>query len=209
MLSIVTNIIIGFVGFDIVNTFIHYQKTHLLFYISSAVLGSYGYLQYNNIPQSYSLNVINYACSYFLFDIYCCIIYKFDSIFLFHGIISFLSYLLVTQQYYLRYSMFFLTYEYSSIFLILMKIIPPHQTILLNINNLFFIITFFVFRILFGTYISIQFIQETTNSIYLCLCYSNKNKTNFIINRINDSECIISLIFISLNINLVTIDNFK
>jgi len=176
MLSIVGNILTGLVGFGILNAFIPYQNIHLLFYISSAVLGSYGYLQYNNIPLSYSTNVTNYVCSYFLYDICCSIIYKFDRIFLFHGIISFFAYLSATQQYYLRYSLFYLTYEYSSIFLILMKMISPHQQVLLNINNLLFIITFFLFRILFGTYISIQVIQETSSYIYSI--YLNKINKN-------------------------------
>jgi hypothetical protein len=128
----------------------------MFFSIFASISGLYGYLYF---PVTFSNLIFSYTLSYFFYDIIAAIYYKFEPIFIFHGIISFIVYLLSIYGYYPKHALFFLSYEFSTIFLSAMKILPKNSLLLHKINNLLFFFTFFIFRIFFGTIVSVEFIQ--------------------------------------------------
>jgi hypothetical protein len=176
---------------------------NLLFYIIVSSGGLIGYIYFPTI-QIHS-PIFEITLSYFVYDILACFYYKFDTIFLFHGIMAFIIYFLCYYfEYYTSEGLFFLTYEYSTIFLNLMKVIPQtsNYNTLVKINNSLFATTFFIFRIYFGTFMSISFINNVTNEL---LYYNSTNETNkrmqLIVNSsiICNNKCDTEVLFIIVN----------
>ena len=176
-----------FLFFCVIDKFYSNNHVNLLFSILSSIGGLYGYLYFpSDINMNYgnwwfSTHIIQMTLSYFTYDIFACIYHHFGTLFLLHGMMSFITYYSCFQGYFPKYGMFFLTYEFSTIFLSLTKIINPKYNFLIMVNQILFAIFFFIFRILWGTIVSIEAIQflllETENIIvnntmlFLTICF--------------------------------------
>lgn len=109
------------------------------------------------------------SIGYFIWDLLVCLMFHnvFGYTMIFHAVLSLCSVLLA--PYYPKYGFALLTYEFSTVWLNLLKLewFPQRRWLL----TLLFIATFFVFRICFGTYyITMHIMPNTPNSIgVLCV----------------------------------------
>ena len=101
------------------------------------------------------------SVSFFVFDILVCIRNKSQNIYILHGICGGIACSIPFYfGYFPKYWLLLMTYEFSSICLCASRLISPTNTTMLQINKILFVLAFFVFRIVFGTYISIYILHQ-------------------------------------------------
>jgi len=122
---------------------------------------------------------IEFNFSFFIYEIYVSLYYKLGGVYIFHGLITSLTVYICYYGFCQKYLLFFLTYEFTNIFLSSRKIINPNNKLLLNVNNFLFFVCFFIIRIIFGTYMYINLLTYIINN------YKNKNSTNLLESNYN------------------------
>jgi hypothetical protein len=140
---------------------------NITFYTISSVGGLIGYTYFpteiSPITGQWwvSSTLSQLSVAYFVFDVISCIRNKNEKIYIFHGIFggiacSFPYYF----GYFAKHWLFLMSYEFSTIFLAASRMLDPKNTAMVQLNKIFFALSFFVFRIIFGTYITIDIMYQ-------------------------------------------------
>jgi hypothetical protein len=162
-----------------------FSKEHLTLFFSilSFTSSFLGYIYYPKDMISINSTwwicekIIEFNFSFFIYEIYMSLHYKLGGVYILHGLISSLTIYICYYGFCQKYLLFFLTYEFTNIFLSSRKIINPNNKLLLNVNNFLFFVFFFIIRIIFGTYMYINLLT--------CLINNYKNSTNLLESKYN------------------------
>ena len=109
-------------------------------------------------PNSEYINLFNITIGYFIYDLYICLYTKETMQFIFHGFIGILFAIISSFGYFANQGLFFLMYEFSTIFIHKAK--NPSYS---DIWKILFILTFFIFRIIIGSYVSFKCLNLLSN----------------------------------------------